>query len=136
MKRLRKLLSLFLVLFCTQSLYSQNIGINETGNLPDPSAMLDVNSNTKGMLVPRLTKAQRLAIVIPANGLLAYQTDDTIGFWYYDQTTWVPLMVSVTAGNGLNGGQIFSSGTIDLANTSVVAVCLQRNLHFSVLIIR
>ena len=72
-----------------------------------------------GMLVPRMTKVQKMAIGSPANGLLVYQTDDTIGFWYYNQTTWIPVMWSITAGNGLTGGQIYSNGTIDLANTTV-----------------
>jgi hypothetical protein len=38
--------------------------------------MLDVKSTTKGMLVPRMTAAQRDAISNPANGLLIYCTDN------------------------------------------------------------
>jgi len=75
------LLILFAVLFSiNQNLFAQNIGINETGALPDKSAMLDVSSVNGGMLVPRMTKVQKMAIGSPANGLLVYQTDDTIGF--------------------------------------------------------
>ncbi|HRS54804.1 MAG TPA: hypothetical protein P5250_08880, partial [Bacteroidales bacterium] len=36
--------------------------INTTGNPADPSAMLDISSTTKGILIPRMTEAQRLAI--------------------------------------------------------------------------
>ena len=81
--------------------------------------MLDVNSVNGGMLIPRMTKVQKLGIVTPANGLTIYQTDDTIGFWYYNQTAWEPLMQTIVAGNGLTGGTIKAYGTIDLAQTTV-----------------
>ncbi|MBL7964986.1 MAG: hypothetical protein JNM31_14220, partial [Flavobacteriales bacterium] len=63
------------------------------------SAMLEVISTTKGLLVPRMTQAERVAIAAPANGLLVFQTnigataDDPQGFWYYDALVaqWVPL---------------------------------------------
>ncbi len=46
---------------------------------PDASAMLDVQSTTKGILVPRMTSAQRLAIPSGApNGLLVFDTDNKI----------------------------------------------------------
>ena len=100
---------------------AQNVGISDTGNIPDPSAMLDIKSTTSGLLIPRMLESERLAIASPANGLLVYQTDDTVGFWYYDVNRWLPLMWSVTAGNGLDGGTIYSNGTINIANTGVTA---------------
>jgi hypothetical protein len=60
-------------------------GLVGIGNLaPDASALLDVSSTTKGMLIPRMTTAQRDAIASPATGLLIYQSDGTAGFYYYD----------------------------------------------------
>ena len=82
--------------------------------------MLDVKSTSKGLLVPRMTNAQKLSITSPANGLLIYQTDDTVGFWFFNQTDWLPLMWTFTAGDGLTGGNVLSQGRIDLANTGVV----------------
>ncbi len=70
--------------------WAQNVGINDDGSLPDNSAMLDVKSTTKGLLAPRMTEAQRNAIVLPANGLLIYQTDNTAGFYYNQGSTAVP----------------------------------------------
>ena len=55
---------------------------------PDASAVLEVQSSTKGMLVPRMTQAQRTAIASPATGLMVYQTDATNGFYFYNGTTW------------------------------------------------
>lgn len=63
-----------------------NVGV---GTLtPDPSSLLDLSASDKGLLVPRLNTIQRIAIVLPATGLLVYDTDDN-SFWYFDGTVWV-----------------------------------------------
>jgi len=49
--------------------------VSDTTHEPDPSAVLDVYSKSKGLLVPRLTTAQRDSIQNPAEGLLVYDTD-------------------------------------------------------------
>lgn len=74
----------FLVLFfliAIETTYSQ-VGINTA--LPDPTAALDINSNSQGLLVPRMLETEKNAILTPAQGLLIYQTDNTKGFYYYD----------------------------------------------------
>lgn len=73
------------------SLYAQkdNVGIGTT--TPDQSAILDIQSTTKGFLTPRLTLDQRNLIPAPATGLLVYQTDFLSGFYYYDGKGWNPL---------------------------------------------
>jgi len=72
--------------------YSQTgISINTDGTDANSSAMLDVKSTTGGLLVPRMTLAQRDAIVSPATSLLIYQTDGTTGFYYYSSSAWVKL---------------------------------------------
>ena len=53
-------------------LVAQSVGINN--NTPHSSAILDVQSSTKGMLIPRTSSASRLAIVNPAKGLMLYDT--------------------------------------------------------------
>jgi hypothetical protein len=64
------------------------VGINDENTPPANSAMLDVQSTTKGMLIPRMTNALRSAISSPVNGLMIYQTDGVIGFYYYNGTIW------------------------------------------------
>ena len=64
--------------------------INTSGNAPDASAMLDVNSTTKGILIPRVTETQRLAIPSPATGLLVYDLTYK-SIWQYNGTEWVNL---------------------------------------------
>jgi trimeric autotransporter adhesin len=67
------------------------VSINTDNSTADNSAMLEVKSTTKGMLVPRMTQAQRTAIVEPATGLLVFQTDNPDGFYFYNGTNWVSL---------------------------------------------
>jgi hypothetical protein len=55
--------------------FSQSVGINKDGSTPDPTAILDVKSTSQGMLVPRMTIAQRNAIATPAEGLMVFCTD-------------------------------------------------------------
>jgi uncharacterized protein (TIGR02145 family) len=64
-----------IILISGYPLYSQ-FSITTDGSSGDPSAMLDVKSSTKGMLIPRMTAAQIGAIVNPANGLQVYNTDN------------------------------------------------------------
>lgn len=68
---------------------AQTIGINATSTAPNANAILDVSSSNKGMLIPRMTTAQRNAIPATA-GLFVYDTT-TKSFWFNDGTTWQPF---------------------------------------------
>lgn len=77
---------------------SSNTGIsafNATADLglgtssPNAAAALDITSTTKGLLLPRMTKAQRDAISSPVAGLAVYQTDNTPGLRVYNGTSWM-----------------------------------------------
>jgi endosialidase-like protein len=59
---------------------AQNVAINEDGSLPDASAILDIKSGNKGILIPRMSTADRELIVGP-KGLMVYDTT-TSSFWY------------------------------------------------------
>lgn len=60
-------------ILCDRS-YAQNVAINQTGSNPDTSAMLDISSTTKGLLIPRMTTVQEAAIPTPATGLMLFNT--------------------------------------------------------------
>lgn len=120
------ILTLLIALFGFLS-YSQGVAINSDASNPDASAILDVKSTSKGVLISRMTQTQRNAITSPATGLLIYQTDNTPGFYYYNGSTWVACdtdtdtnsggtVTSITAGTGLSGGTITTTGTISLPN--------------------
>ncbi len=92
MKISQRLFFLLAVFLTAGNLFSQNVGINTSGAVADPSSMLDIVSTTSGVLIPRMTDAQRIAIAAPANGLLVYQTNGTqAGYWYFNGTIWVSL---------------------------------------------
>lgn len=55
---------------------------------PAPSAALDIASTDRGILIPRMTEVQRLAIQNPATGLLVFQSGNNIGFYYFDGNIW------------------------------------------------
>ncbi len=84
---------------------------------PNTSAAIDIVSTTKGVLVPRMTKTQRNAIVTPATGLLIYQTNSTPGFYYFTGSAWVAISTlstgwSITGNSGINPANNFI-GTTD-----------------------
>ena len=91
------------VIFTPIFSYSQNsVGIGTS--TPDASAIVDVTSTEKGMLIPRMTAAQRGMITSPATGLMVFQTDATAGFYFYNGTAWTSL-------NGTNGQGVPTGGT-------------------------
>ncbi len=79
----------------TASTYAQ-VGIGTSS--PDASAALDITSTTKGLLMPRMTNAQRLAIASPVAGLQVFVTDFNGGtFLFYNGTGWNELSYTVVA---------------------------------------
>ena len=75
------------VLFCVIPAFAQ-VGIGTTN--PDPSAILEMQSDDQGILTPRMTSSQRLAIANPADGLLVYDTDES-SFYFYETSAWSKL---------------------------------------------
>ena len=88
-----KLILFFALIAIEGTLFSQTVVITDdpaytTGQA---SSVLDVKSNAKGFLTPRMLQAERVAISSPADGLLVYQTDGTSGFYYFNGTILVML---------------------------------------------
>jgi uncharacterized protein (TIGR02145 family) len=71
-----------------QAVYLTNSSVGVGTNQPDSSAVLDLESNDKGFLPPRMTESQRDAIDNPATGLLIFNTTTNcinvykLGAWY------------------------------------------------------
>lgn len=86
--------SVLLVSFIAANCFSQSVSINNDGAAASSAAILDVNSTTKGLLIPRMTAQQKDAILNPVEGLLVYQTDAEYGFYFYNGIRWYLLVTT------------------------------------------
>ncbi|KAA3645759.1 MAG: hypothetical protein DWP98_11120 [Bacteroidetes bacterium] len=90
-----KILPFLCLLAFSLSSLAQNVSINADGTAPDSSAMLDVVSTGKGLLIPRMTETQRNAIAGPATGLMIFQTDNLTGFYFNAGTPAAPSWIKI-----------------------------------------
>lgn len=81
---------------------TQSVGVNTS--IPHASAILDVTSTNAGILIPRMTTSQRIAIANAATGLLVYDTD-TQSFWFREAAGWREVTTAVAA-KSVNGGAL------------------------------
>jgi hypothetical protein len=125
---MRQIIIIILVITGFNGIIAQS-GINTT--TPDQSAILDVYSTNKGFLPPRLTTAQRHAIVNPAAGLTIYNTTVNCLQWYnglywYDGCTTLSLIAQYPKGT------VFCrSGPteiVEITNPTTSAIWMDRNL--------
>ncbi|WP_139925094.1 hypothetical protein [Hymenobacter sp. DG01] len=111
--------------------------------VPNASAALDISSTSKGLLPPRLTLAQRDAIVTPAEGLIVYQTDNTPGIYQRTATSWVRMVAdnlgdhTATQNLNLNGKLLTGSASatsglgVDASGNVNVATAARTGTHSS-----
>lgn len=105
---------LILILFLIYSYAGRaQVAINTDNSDADNSAMLDVKSTTRGLLIPRMTSAQRDAIASPANGLFIFQTDNASGFYYNSGSAATPSWTLIGTGTWTLAG---NSGTNPATN--------------------
>ena len=131
MKNIYRLLSgstFAAIVFCCILLHSgvafgQNVAVTDVdGYSPHASAMLDVNSTSRGFLLPRLTTAQMNAISAPSVGLLVFNTTAN-AVYMFNGTTWVSLLSfgvsSLTAPDGSpsNALVVDNNGNIGINQT-------------------
>ena len=117
---MKKILTLLLPAFFACYLISaqQGVGINTDGSAPHPSAMLEIKSTNKGLLIPRMTSGERDAINSPALGLLVYETTSN-SIWAFNGTSWTQLG---TGGSGGNSPWVVSGNNIYNSNSGNVGI--------------
>ncbi|MEM6317291.1 MAG: tail fiber domain-containing protein [Bacteroidota bacterium] len=93
----KSLLYLLAFTFLATDYAAAQVGINATNAEPDASAMLDISSTDKGILIPRMDSTNRKAISNPAIGLMVYDST-THSFWFYN-TTWEEITTDVAGDN-------------------------------------
>jgi hypothetical protein len=118
---MKKLTALLLSFFSVAIYAQQNVGIGTSS--PNASAVLDITSSTKGVLIPRMTEDRRNAISNPAQGLLIYQTDGAVGFYVNKSTlpnipNWSPL----SEGGSFWSYQFNSTSNITNNNTGNIGI--------------
>lgn len=99
------------LLFFVLGLHAQSgVAINESGNSFDLTAIFDVQSSSKGILIPRIPLtgiSDVTTIPNPTTSLLVYNTATTSdvveGFYFYSGSAWTPI-----AGAGITDDQTFS----------------------------
>ena len=115
------LLVAFSLLFASFSYAQQGVSVNFSGIPADPSAMLDISSASRGLLIPRVALISIndiTTIANPAISLLVFNTNaamigGAVGFWYFNGTIWVQALgpqgvqgpVGPTGPQGLQGVQ-------------------------------
>ncbi len=100
--------------------FAQSVGIGTT--TPSSAAALDITSNNKGILIPRLTQSQRNAIIPPVTGLLVYQVDADSSFFWYNGIAWIKLLGS--------GSGWALTGNANTTNINFIGTTDNRNLLF------
>lgn len=106
------LISVILILFVNIRLTAQNISISDVIHAPEPSAVLDVYSTSKGLLVPRVSltaTTDTTTIKAPVVSLLVFNTatagDVTPGYYFWTGSAWVRIV----SGSGSETNAIISS---------------------------
>ena len=107
MKSIVFLILLFFI-FVGQSI-AQSVGINDDASAPNPSALFDLKSNSKGLLIPRMSTSQRNAIADPAAGLLVFDLDKST-IYLFDGQKWQAMLFTSSGNNNPPIGRSASDG--------------------------
>jgi len=124
----KQLFLLAIIIFASTTNINAQVSINTDGTSPDTSAMLDVKSTEKGMLIPRMDSTDMNNIATPATGLMVFNTTEN-DFYYYDGANWVPIGNAVVDNDWtVNGNDMYSNVTGNVGiNTNSPSTTLDVN---------
>ncbi len=134
------LLSVITVLFFAHS-FAQSVGINNDGSAPNPAAMLDVNSPSKGLLVPRVTLTGTddvSTISTPVASLLVFNTSTTAGpnavspgYYYWNGSAWVILSTGFPSLKKDNVDSVSNTGYATVYSRNKARDSVQANINLN-----
>jgi hypothetical protein len=85
---------LMLLMASAMSSYSQ-VKIGDNPETINASSLLELESSTKGVVLPRMTSGELKDIVNPPNGMIVYNTSDSIFYYYHNQWTALRQLISL-----------------------------------------
>jgi hypothetical protein len=112
---MKKLLLIIInLLIVNQLCFAQSITLVPSNSTS--KGMLELSSTTNGFLPPRMTFAQKDAIISPTPGLIVYVTDSLAGLYIYHRSVWVALNGWSLTGNSGTDTTTNFIGTTDNTN--------------------
>lgn len=114
MKKITNIILVFMLFIST--LATAQYGIGTTN--PSASAVLDISSTSKGLLLPRMNTMQRDGIASPAAGLLIFNSTSS-KFNYYNGTAWIEITGSLAAVSSAPDAPVIGTATASAGAASV-----------------
>ena len=134
MKNLRFVLMLVATFSLVPLAIEAQVSVNTDGTTPHTSAMLEVKSSNKGLLIPRMTTAQRTTLGATAiGGLMVYDTDLN-KFYYHNGSGWLEgsvggywtrtgtTLYNTNTGDNVGIGTLTPERTLEVKSTDFCAV--------------
>ena len=123
--KLNPIAAALILLFCiSNTTHAQSMGISNAAITPDPSSILEMRTTDKGILIPRMTTAERDIISLPATGLMLYNTS-TNQYNFYNGSAWVfwgsAAYLSATSGETLSTISTSDVVITDMTKTAIEA---------------
>jgi hypothetical protein len=132
--RILKYILVFLLLQKTMVSFAQGFAVNSTGVSANPSAILDIASANKGVLIPRIAltgSADNTTIAGAATSLLVYNTnsisDVTPGYYYWIGSAWLRVISGSANAWFVNGNSGLNESNNFIGTTDNVALILRVN---------
>lgn len=136
----RSMTTLLFIFFGWSISFAQNVSINNTGALPNVSALLDIDAapgNNKGLLIPRValtSVTDAVTIATPATSLIVYNNGAgallPAGYWYNSGTPASPLWVQLLNGGSPGTAWLLSGNTSTTPSTSPIGTAIGAGQHF------
>ncbi len=117
-----------ILLFCSSNaIHAQSMGISNAAITPDPSSILEMRTTDKGILIPRMTTAERDNISSPATGLMLYNTI-TNQYNFYNGSAWV-FWGSAAYLSATSGETLYTTSTEDVVITDMTKTAIEAGAY-------